>query len=320
MTLTKQSHDTSIQSAAETLRELIHSFGFYPANSLMILWLRSDEVVLTQRSDVDAFLEPEDLSCSDLELFVEPGRTYLADQAIIVVCLDSMDARIHSGIEAVDGMLAEHEIDLAQAFVVVGQRIYSRECSEDCDPHFTLVDMHIDRSARAAECESNPTEFIDVKEFPQLPIPGKLTHWRVAESQFVQQLLSQECDPVTIPELARLVVALADIRIRDSILWDMANGVFDMNLVAELLTGLLPKLDVDRGAPVATTVAICWWLQGNGAMANMCIARACVDAPNYSLATLIRAALDYALPPDFWLESVNVLTRKECLAGLALAR
>ncbi len=319
MTLTMQSHDVSIDAAAETLNELIHSFGFYPANSLMIRWLRSGQVILTQRSDVDAFLEAEDLSGSDLELFVEPGRIYLADQAVIVVCLDTLDSRIHAGIDAVEGALAQPKIDLAQAFVVVGQRIYARDCSGDCDPHLTLVDRQVNRSDRAVACASNCAEFIDLLEFPELPVSEELTPWRAAESQFVHDLLRQACEPVTVSEMARLVVALGDIRIRDSILWDMANEVFDRNLVAELLTGLLPKLDSNRGAPVATTAAICWWLQGNGAMANLCIDRAFADAPSYSLATMIRAALDYALSPDFWLESVNVLTRDECLAGLDVA-
>jgi|TARA_B110000858_G_scaffold162899_1_gene188208 hypothetical protein len=116
-----------------------------------------------------------------------------------------------------------------------------------------------------------------------------------------------------------MVVALEDIRIRDSILWDLANGVYEPESVAESLSKLLPRLDANHGAALATTAAICWWLHGNGAMANICIARALSDSPHYSLARIIRSALDYALPPEFWLESVYELTRQECLAGVDVA-
>jgi hypothetical protein len=34
---------------------------------------------------------------------------------------------------------------------------------------------------------------------------------------------------------------------------------------------------------------------------------------------MVRAALDHALPPEFWLESINELTREQCLAGLDVA-
>lgn len=315
MTLTMQSHDVDIDLAAETINELIHSFGFYPANSLIIRWSRLGNAVLTQRCDIDAFLTPEDLSESDLELFLEPGRTYRADQAELVVCQDTMDSRIQTGIDLVESALVESNIDLFRTFIFVGQRVFLRDCSDDCDPHLTRVDTHLSRAVRAAACESNPREFIASSEFRELPPSEKQTPWRVAESQFVHELLQKTNGPATDTELARLVVALGDVRVRDSILWDMANGVFDRDLVAQLLTGVLPKLDSDLGAPVATSAAICWWLKGNGAMANMCLARAFTDAPHYPLAIMIRTALDYALSPDFWVESIKVLTRRECLAG-----
>lgn len=319
MTLTMQSHDLSIESAAKTMNELIHSFGFYPENSLIIRWCLRSEVVLTQRCDVEAFLEPSELSGLDLEIFIEPGRIYRADEALIVVCLDSMDSRVYAGIETVEKALNQVGIRIALAFVVVGQQILTSDCAGDCDPHFTLIDTEVNRSTRAAACESDSALLIKSKDFPKHPETHKLISWRAHESQFVHELLIQKCGPVSDIEFARLTVALGDIRVRDSILWDMANQVFDRTFVADLLTDLLPKLGAERGAPVATTAAICWWLLGNGAMANLCIERAVADTPHYSLATMIRAALDYALSPDFWLESVNILTREQCLAGLDVA-
>ena len=109
-----RTHSQRIEIAQETLGGLVKSFGFYPADSLIIEWMKSGELVLTQRADMQEFLEPTDLSRSDLELFVEPGRIYHADQAIVLACLDHMDERIYLGVDAVEGVLAEYEIDLAE--------------------------------------------------------------------------------------------------------------------------------------------------------------------------------------------------------------
>jgi hypothetical protein len=319
MTTLVQSHDSSIQAAGKTLRELIGSFGFYPENSLIIRWLRKGEVVLTQRCDIAAFVSPEGLSQSDLEIYLEPGRTYSAEKAVIVVCLENLNPSIHSVVGTIESSMVHANIDVAQVFVVVGQRIFSRDCFDDCQPHFTPMDMAVSRLAREAQCASNSAQYIEVKEFPELPEPERVVAWRASESQFVTDLMRRAGHPFVVAELARLIVALGDIRVRDSILWDMANGAFDRRLLANFLTELLPKLDSERGAPVATTAAICWWLNGNGAMANLCINRAVTDAPSYSLAIMVRAALEHALPPGFWLESVNELTREQCLAGLDVA-
>jgi len=319
MSPTTHAHSRSIEIAQGTLADLAKSFGFYPADSVMIGWMKSDELVLAQRADMEVFLEPTELTRSDLELFIEPGRIYQADQAVVMACLDHMDERIYSGIDAVEGVLAEYEIDLAAAFVFAGDRVYSRDCGGGCDPHVILVDTQISRVVRATACESDASMFIDAEAFPVVPSAEDLGPWRATESAFVQELLGHGCANAATVEIARMVVALEDIRIRDSILWDMANGVFEPESLAESLSELLPRLDANHGAALATTAAICWWLHGNGAMANICIARALSDSPQYSLATIIRAALDYALPPEFWLESVNELTRKECLSGVDMA-
>ena len=91
MTNLKQSHDSVMSAAGETLRELIDSFGFYPANSLIIRWLKQEEVVLTQRCDIAPFVSLESVNQADLDIYLEPGRTYRADQAVIVVCLDNLN-------------------------------------------------------------------------------------------------------------------------------------------------------------------------------------------------------------------------------------
>lgn len=314
-----QTHDSIMQAAGETLRELINSFGFYPDNSLIIRWLKHDEVVLVQRCDIAAFLSPHTLTQSDLEIFIEPGRVYGAEKASLIVCLGGMDPRIDAAIEIVESAIVNADISVGDVFIAVDQRMYSRECLGECQAHSIPQDTWVKREDRAIECASNASQLIDVKEFPELPKPKELGVWRETESQYVQELMKRAGDAFLVSELARLSVALGDIRVRDSILWDMANSAYDRSSLAKKLTQGLPQLQATHGAPIATTAAICWWLNGNGAMANLCLDRAFTDAPDYSLAAMVRTALDHALPPGFWLESINELTREQCLSGLDVA-
>jgi len=319
MTILMQSHDSNVKAARETLNDLVGSFGFYPENSLIIRWIKRGKVVLTQRCDVAAFVSPEGLSQSDVEIYLEPGQTYFAEEAVIVICLDNVNPRVHEVIEVVGSGMAHANITLVDAFIVVGQHIISSGCGGDCQPHVALTDTGVSRLDREKQCASNPALLIDANEFPQLPKPESLNAWRATESLFVQDRLSRAGGPLALGEIVRLTVAMGDIRVRDSILWDMANGVFDRRLVASLLTDLLPKLDAKHGASIATCAAVCWWLNGNGAMANLCVNRAVNDLPGYSLAIMVRTALEHALPPSFWLESINELTRDQCLSGLEVA-
>jgi hypothetical protein len=319
MTLMAQTHDSNIQSAGETLSELVNSFGFYPENSLIIRWIKRDEVVLVQRCDVAAFLSPEGVTTSDVEIYIEPGRAYGAEKAAITVCLESMNPRIHKAIHVVEAAIVNADISMAQVFIAAGQRLYSRECADECGEHLTPLCTGVKRVDREVECASDPAQVLHIKDFPELPEQKNLGAWREVESQFARELMKCASGPIQVSHLARLAVSFGDIRVRDSILWDMAHGAFDRSSLAEALTQCLPKLGATHGAPIATAAAICWWLNGNGAMANLCLDRAFTDAPDYSLATMVRAALNHALPPDFWLESINELTREQCLAGLDVA-
>ncbi len=318
MNLMTETHDSMMRAAGETLRELTKSFGFYPENSLIIRWLKHNEVVLVQRCDIAAFLSPQGLAPADLEIFIEPGQAYGAEEAALVVCLEHLNIRVHAAIEIIELELVNANITMGDVFIAVGQRMYSRDCLGNCDSHVIPIDTGIKRVDRAFDCAINPAQLIQATDFPELPEPNELSVWREIESQFAQDLMKVADDSFQVSELARLAVALGDIRVRDSILWDMANGNYDRSAVAKKLTHGLPQLEATHGGPMATAAAICWWLTGNGAMANLCLDRAFQDAPEYSLAAMVRAALNHALPPEFWLESINELTRQQCLAGLGV--
>jgi hypothetical protein len=51
-------------------------------------------------------------------------------------------------------------------------------------------------------------------------------------------------------------------------------------------------------APAASLLAFTAWQSGNGALANVALDRALADDPRYSMATLLREAIDGGAPPE----------------------
>jgi hypothetical protein len=115
---------------------------------------------------------------------------------------------------------------------------------------------------------------------------------------------------------ARIMVALHDIRVRDTMLWDLVNvepAALDgaLGVLAAVLRGAPPG----HAAPVATSCAIVAWLLGDGVRAGIAVERALQDDPGYSLAALVDASLRAGLPPTAWREAMAGLSRQDCRYG-----
>jgi hypothetical protein len=97
-------------------------------------------------------------------------------------------------------------------------------------------------------------------------------------------------------DAAWLALALEDIRIRDDA-WarlDPKHRRAHLRLWTELTTLARPGYT----APPATLLAFTAWQDGDGALANVALDRALEDDPQYSMAKLLRDALDAGAPPS----------------------
>ncbi|MFW3169638.1 DUF4192 domain-containing protein [Geodermatophilus sp. CPCC 206100] len=96
-------------------------------------------------------------------------------------------------------------------------------------------------------------------------------------------------------DVARVLWALADVRVRDRAL-TLALG--DDAAAAETLwTECTRRAPAPLGAAPATLLAVSAWLRGDGAMANVALERALADRPSYSFARLLMQGLAACLPP-----------------------
>jgi hypothetical protein len=116
--------------------------------------------------------------------------------------------------------------------------------------------------------------------------------------------------------MARVVAGLDDVRVRDTVLWELSRWDTAVLLVAlDRLSLLLRAAPAGHVAPVACCAAITAWLLGDGARASVATARARADDPHYSLGELLAVSLGAGLPPQAWRESMAGLTRDLCRYG-----
>jgi hypothetical protein len=95
--------------------------------------------------------------------------------------------------------------------------------------------------------------------------------------------------------VARVVWGLTVLRVRDRAL-GLALG--DRSAAAEVLwTECTRRAPAELRAAPATLLAVCAWLRGDGAMANVALDRALTSQPDYGLAVLLVQGMAQCMPP-----------------------
>jgi hypothetical protein len=96
-------------------------------------------------------------------------------------------------------------------------------------------------------------------------------------------------------EVARLTVALRDLRVRDDAWARMDPGHSDAH--QRLWTDVVRRAQPGYTAAPAALLAFVAWQSGDGALANVALDRALADDPRYSMALLLRQVITAGAPP-----------------------
>jgi hypothetical protein len=105
----------------------------------------------------------------------------------------------------------------------------------------------------------------------------------------------REGEPVEPEDAAWLTVALRQLRVRDDAWARMDTEYRDAH--QRLWTDLTRLARPGYVAAPASLLAFVAWQSGDGALANVALDRALADNPHYSMALLLREALDAGAPP-----------------------
>jgi Domain of unknown function (DUF4192) len=100
----------------------------------------------------------------------------------------------------------------------------------------------------------------------------------------------------TDDEIARITLALRDLRVRDDA-WARMDPAFTAQDV-KLWTDVVQRAQPRYVAAPAALLAFVAWQSGNGALANVALDRALADDPRYSMALLLRQVITAGAPPS----------------------
>ncbi|HBJ73767.1 MAG TPA: hypothetical protein DDY88_08730 [Actinobacteria bacterium] len=330
-----------LRSPDHLLAAIPFLLGFRPAASVVVIWIHSGDITLTQRVDW-----PEKEAALDLthwaQAVVRAARHVTAQGAVLVGYPPAPTSALAGdcggplvslgeGIDQTKTELLDSMLVLDDGWLrVLGEpgagegqlRPFDLQITADVSDDFLYSGWSFATSreevcAEFASVESAPSSTHDEEQllhehFNDID-PASIEVWR---EDLIHRLLNCLESGTVEPEGNGLfVTGLRDIRVRDSVLWHLAQQLDPSTSLIALRT-VVRALPTGHRAPTATVAAICAWLLGDGVRASAAVDIALSEEPDYGLAQLVSTALVNGLPPRMWRETMEQLTYDACRNGL----
>lgn len=325
-----------------------HLLGFHPEDSVVVLGLEpgTHAVRVTLRLDLPA--EPDrDAWAGLLPAFVRVGATeallcvYPAAHADPWREGRARDLPARPVLEAAAAAFADGGVAALDAVCVVGDRMRSYWCRDEtcCPregrivPHDELLRVEAEfvgagsaplASRRSLERLLDPRDDDDPFRREVLDEiearAGDVAAYGPADVDSFLLGLRALAAGLDQPHLQASLVGMATslvswVRPRDLLMRALSVDA-DPALVRAARGVLVEAVRCARGpgvAPVASLLAVCAWLAGDGAMARVALERAESADTGYSLARLLSAALDAGIPPWVWASMMEEISEARIL-------
>lgn len=112
---------------------------------------------------------------------------------------------------------------------------------------------------------------------------------------------------------ADVIVGLQDVRVRDTVLWELMHApTSTWCQAADSLASIVSGSPRHLVAPAATLLSILRWQIGDGSRAGAAVELALEGDPTYSLADLVNRCLLAGMHPAVWREGLADLSREAC--------
>lgn len=290
--------------------------GFEPRDSVVVLSLRGQRrrVGLTARLDLPPPQEEPEAADLLAERMAQDG----ARAAAVLIYAADRRARL---VTALGGALAGRGVEVLEALHVDRGLWWSYLCRRPCcpkegspvppPPALVQAQCALDGRAVLASREQLVASlaapaFLAAERSAQL-LEAATVVWvqscaqartaaRAAAVGHARELLDAVSSggAVSPGDAAALAVALHDVHVRDEVAtWALQRSDALLSLLEQAARLVVPPYD----APVCTTLAWVAYARGDGSRVNVALDRALDTDPSYSLALLLRSALDGAVPP-----------------------
>jgi len=330
-----------LSSPTALIAAVPYLIGYRPGRALVAVFVRGSDVALTVAAtlppDDHGAVAPDDLAAWSDSLIVR-CRGAAAEAAYIV----SFTATALADAALVDYAAADilrdrcgvEGIDVRDVLVVGSDRWRSLLCRSaaccppegrprtDQDTHVTEAALVVAGAAPVASRRVLEHE-LDREVGPfagwvraasaTRPQPGDLSTRALGAAR--DHHIDVLCEwlrgdaPVTEP-LAESVLWLFDVRVRDTVLWELLGDPARWSACADRLAVLVRALPRGCIAPTATLLAGVRWACGDGARADVAVMAALDDDDEYVLARMVRAGVEGGIPPREWVECMRGLSRE----------
>jgi len=321
-----------------------HLCGFHPERSFVVLGLLpgSDTVAVSLRADLPPD-EPDDADVQALSTSIGALAHVGASEAIVVV-MPGLAGQTWSEVigdvlpygmfaAELEDLLRSHGVGIRDAVCIVGERVASYLCEDlaCCPREGRAVPPHERDRVLAALVGSGSAPLATRADLEAILAPrpvddpvrravrrardGVLLRMPVgAVAQvcgFVTDVARWGARPRSGVALQRLACAAAllleRVPVRDLLLRELTVTP-DHEVLQAARSVLVEAVRCAEGtevAPPAAALAVLAWACGDGALARIAAERALDADPAYSLADLVRSALDRGLPPSTWTEAMR---------------
>ena len=299
---------------ADILGMVPYLVGFYPADAVVALLIRSGTVMLTMRVDMPPPEEAADLSAMIAGVSDQHGAEELV---VIGYSSDAEPARQVLGTVAA-------ELDscaLKDVLLVAGQRWWSLMCTGRCCPEdgrpydpgsssvaaeavYAGLSVLADRRALERQVSGPPGgDHNDLRLLAEQQA-AEIDHLDVsARSDLIRALVESgvaQSEPVDDATCARMAVLATEVAVRDVALALITREQAEKHL--QLWTRVVSRTTAPLEAAPLCLLGFCSWVCGNGALMNCCIERVNAIDADYSLARLLDKISKRAIPPRLWNE------------------
>jgi len=326
--------------------------GFAPHNSLVVMWLSAGCVRLTMRLDLppQGDVSSRDLLSPWIDAVMAQCGSH--DEVILCVAWppDVMVRDAAGELRSRDLMcallerLSRTDCLVRDALLMQSDRWWSFLCEqpECCPASGTPLDRSIadevaarfafagvaqlpDRQAVLDTCAADherqevnralvrkARRKVSVRMSQSLDSARELEIWREESiSQVCECLLATE--PWDSTHDVDVLVALRDVRVRDTAMWHVAQSrSHDSHVAFDRAAELLRGAPTGAVAPIGTVTALLAWLIGDGVRAGAALDRVRDEDPAYALADLLSRSIAAGLSAASWLEMMRGLTREAC--------
>ncbi len=314
----------------ELLAIIPYLVGFHPDESIVVVFIKSNRILLTARMDLPPESAGDELA-EQIDYLAKRHRAH--GLALVVYSAASLPA--HRLLTRLMDRLGNHE--LSDVLYVGHGRWWSLSCAEDCCPltgtPFDLSSHPLSAAAVFAGLgtRANRQELeASVSGPPQRELArlqGLATTLHIerehlddpgAAARLMTSLVDAAMsDPAVLDERNCLLLGLAvtDLHIRD-LAWALI-GLANAEKHVRLWGGVVAQVPPTLAAAPLCLLGMAAWASGAGALLNCCCERLAEVDPDYSMGKLLRDISAQALPPSLW-EQMGGEIQAELRAELAL--